>query len=76
MAENLYLIENIGQRARQEGYTGNTVWTVWHRGYGEVEVIARDRQGAIITAAGVWRARWQNYEFYAFCEATRKRGRK
>lgn len=75
--ENLYLIKNNSQRPRQDGYTGNTVWTVWHPGYGEIEVVARDRQGAIVTAAGAWCEKWQRYKFYAYCEVGRrgKRGK-
>lgn len=58
---------------RQQDYTGHSCWTVTHPTFGAVDVLARDKAGAIVTAATVWGQRWQKYEFYAFCEVIRRK---
>ena len=71
MAENFYEMK-IGPIPKQADYTGHVVWTVTHPNHGSVDVKARDKAGAIVTAAAVWGERWQKYSFYAYCEVVRR----
>ena len=55
---------------RQPEYTGNKMFSVSHHSHGTVDVYAKTRAGAIVTAAAVWGERWQSYKFYAWCDVT------
>lgn len=52
---------------RQDGYTGHRVFSVSHSDYGDITIRAREKNGAIVTAARVWGVKWQAYAFYAYC---------
>lgn len=67
-----YLAPNTKTKStpRFEGYTGRKLWLVKHPDYAAIEVLAPSMQAAIVTAAAVWGRRWQDYDFYAYCETS------
>ena len=52
-----------------EKYEGAKRFDVTHPAhYGSVTVAAPDKEAAIVAAANFWGERWQDYNFYAWCE--------
>ena len=58
------------EKPRFKDYTGTNLWRVENPDHGQLEVFAPSKPAAIATAAGVWARRWQEYDFYAYCDVT------
>lgn len=61
---------------RFDGYTGGTVWSVYHPNFGACMVVAPSIPAAIVVAARVWKQTWTEYAFYSECRTTYKGNRK
>lgn len=63
--------------AKFPDYGGTCIWEVRHPDYPKsCKVLApiaysRNEVAPIVTAASYWGRRWQDIEFYAYCECTR-----
>ncbi len=52
-----------------EDYSGRRRYAVSHPNHPrKIIVAAPSEEAAIVGAAKRWRVRWQEYDFYAFCE--------
>jgi hypothetical protein len=59
-----------------EHYRGQRRYIVTHPEHsGALVVAAPDEVAAIVAAAKKWQARWQSFEFYAFCNVVIYNGR-
>ena len=55
-----------------EDYEGLKLWDVMHPRHRKViRVAAPDEAAAIVAAAGFWKERWTDYEFYPNCKVYR-----